>query len=197
MMWGYLALAFLLRALWLIVKGWPKSANLMVILGSGGHTAEMCQLLKTLDLKEFAKVDFVLASSDAGSTPKVKAEVNLPNDAEFHCIFRSRKVGQSYVTSVFTTLYSFFPALLLLLKTNPGMIVSNGPGTSVPILYIAYALRLCLFRRTKLMFLESFCRVHTLSLSGKLVLPIADFFYVQWPQLQTKYPQVRYEGLLS
>lgn len=196
MLW-YLLLAYLLRFIWLAVKGWPKSSNLMVILGSGGHTSEMCQLLKTLRLHDFASVDFVLAANDSSSEPKLMREIDVPSTAHLHRIFRSRNVGQSYFTSVFTTLYSFIPVIWLLLKTNPGLIISNGPGTSIPILYTAFAFRVCLISRPKLMFLESFCRVTTLSLTGKLVMPIADFFYVQWPQLQAKYPQARYEGLLS
>jgi beta-1,4-N-acetylglucosaminyltransferase len=197
MLWTSLVILLALRALWLALKGWPKSSNLMLILGSGGHTAEMCQLLKTLRLDEFTRVDFVLASNDVSSIPKLQTEVELPAKAQFHRIIRSRNVGQSYFTSVFTTLLSFFPALWVLLATNPGMIISNGPGTSIPVLYSAYALRLLLIRRPKLMFMESFCRVTSLSWTGKLARPISDFFYVQWPQLKQQYPRAKYVGLLS
>lgn len=39
----------------------------------------------------------------------------------------------------------------------------------------------------KLVFVESACRVKSLSLSGKIMYHIADSFIVQWPQLQTQY----------
>jgi beta-1,4-N-acetylglucosaminyltransferase len=47
-------------------------------------------------------------------------------------------------------------------------------------------------------FVESFCRVETLSATGMLLyyLPLADAFLVQWPQLKVKYPQADYIGRL-
>ena len=39
--------------------------------------------------------------------------------------------------------------------------------------------------RSKLLYVESFCRVKSLSLTGKLLKPIVDKFIVQWPDLAT------------
>ena len=43
---------------------------------------------------------------------------------------------------------------------------------------------------------ESVARVKSLSLSGKLLYPIADKFMVQWPDLLAKYPRARYVGFV-
>ena len=43
---------------------------------------------------------------------------------------------------------------------------------------------------------ESIARVKSLSLSGKLLYPIADKFMVQWPDLLAKYPRARYIGFV-
>jgi hypothetical protein len=43
---------------------------------------------------------------------------------------------------------------------------------------------------------ESIARVKSLSLSGKLLYPIADKFMVQWPDLVAKYPRSRYVGFV-
>jgi beta-1,4-N-acetylglucosaminyltransferase len=48
--------------------------------------------------------------------------------------------------------------------------------------------------RVKLIFFESWCRVEDLSLSGKLVRPIADEFIVHWPELAAKYKKCKYYG---
>lgn len=48
--------------------------------------------------------------------------------------------------------------------------------------------------RVKLIFFESWCRVKDLSLSGKLIRPIADEFVVHWPDLAVKYGGVKYFG---
>ena len=43
---------------------------------------------------------------------------------------------------------------------------------------------------------ESIARVRTLSLSGRLLLHVADHFLVQWPQLTQRYPKARFIGRL-
>lgn len=54
--------------------------------------------------------------------------------------------------------------------------MTNGPGTAVPLCYAHWALSKLLLWNTdaKILFIESFCRVTSLSLSGKLLYPIAD-----------------------
>jgi hypothetical protein len=59
----------------------------------------------------------------------------------------------------------------------------NTPGTCLPICLAGYALRLLGVRRVKVVFIESFCRVQSLSLTGRLLYYLADRFVVQWPGL--------------
>jgi beta-1,4-N-acetylglucosaminyltransferase len=40
---------------------------------------------------------------------------------------------------------------------------------------------------SKILFIESFCRVTSLSLSGKLLQPIASRFIVHWEELKAKH----------
>ncbi|GAT21687.1 glycosyltransferase family protein [Aspergillus luchuensis] len=95
----------------------------------------------------------------------------------------------------------------------PDLILTNGPATAVCVIVAARLLRLWLFlcglfspsapgRRTsesdsatvpvpgtyqlRTIFVESWARVTTLSLSGKLLLPLTDRFLVQWPALAGK-----------
>jgi len=53
----------------------------------------------------------------------------------------------------------------------------------VPLCFAAFVRRVFLFRPCSIVFIESFCRVQSLSLSGLLLYPIVDQFVVQWPQL--------------
>jgi hypothetical protein len=50
-------------------------------------------------------------------------------------------------------------------------------------------------KNTKIVFAESFARVTGLSLSGKILLPFVDKFFVQWPELKAKYPKTHYIGM--
>lgn len=67
-------------------------------------------------------------------------------------------------------------SFLLVAKVRPDLIVTNGPGTAVPICWASYMLqRIVLLNwKPKQLFIESFCRVQTLSVTGKLLRPIVN-----------------------
>ncbi|KAF6136075.1 hypothetical protein GIB67_000479 [Kingdonia uniflora] len=53
-------------------------------------------------------------------------------------------------------------------------------------------------RWSSIFYVESIARVRRFSLSGLLLykLQIVEQFFVQWPQLQQKYPRAQYVGCL-
>eukprot|EP00574_Skeletonema_japonicum_P001918 CAMPEP_0201740714 /NCGR_PEP_ID=MMETSP0593-20130828/46445_1 /ASSEMBLY_ACC=CAM_ASM_000672 /TAXON_ID=267983 /ORGANISM="Skeletonema japonicum, Strain CCMP2506" /LENGTH=304 /DNA_ID=CAMNT_0048235035 /DNA_START=17 /DNA_END=931 /DNA_ORIENTATION=- len=143
------------------------------------------------------------SDDDDGATTTPQAQ-----QAQVYTLPRAREVHQSYISSIFTTLYSTYKTAQLLWRIQPHLIVTNGPGTCVPIVYCAFILR-CLFSFLHLfrfdrdspssssskiifrtIFIESLCRVKTLSLSGKLVYPIVDSFVVHWPSLMERFDMV-------
>jgi beta-1,4-N-acetylglucosaminyltransferase len=67
-------------------------------------------------------------------------------------------------------------------------------GTCVPIVFVAFLYKLLGILDADIVFVESFCRVQKLSLTGKLLYPIADKFIVQWPQLLRQYGRAEYLG---
>ncbi|VDK86928.1 unnamed protein product [Dibothriocephalus latus] len=111
---------------------------------------------------------------------------------------RAREVGQSYVTSVFTTLIALLASIRVVLKHCPRLVLCNGPGTCIPICFVAGFVQLFMRKRTALVFVESICRTQTLSLSGKILYycHLARVI-VQWPELLKVYPRAEYLGLLS
>ena len=48
--------------------------------------------------------------------------------------------------------------------------------------------------RRKLIFIESFAKVNSPTLTGKLLYKFADQFYVQWEQMKEHYPKAIFEG---
>jgi beta-1,4-N-acetylglucosaminyltransferase len=79
------------------------------------------------------------------------------------------------------------------------LLLSNGPGTCVPIIFAACFVQIfsIAFKRIFCVFVESFCRVKTISLSGKIVYSLVDKFILQWPptdHLSRKYPHAVYRG---
>ena len=177
----------------------------------------MMRLLQELDARRYAPVNYVVADSDTTSIPRLQKYIREDDDngqrrwegrnpaesssadtqckyAVVHRLPRAREVHQSYLSSVFTTLQSFLRTLILLWKVRPELVLANGPGTCVPVIYSAFLLRVLLGSSSshccKVIFVESLCRVKTLSLSGRLVYPIVDQFVVHWPCLKRNYPMV-------
>lgn len=70
------------------------------------------------------------------------------------------------------------------------------PGTCVPVCLAAFLLRFLGWGHPKIVFVESVCRTRGLSITGRILYPVADRFLVQWPQLQQRYPLAQYVGLL-
>ncbi|KAJ0082689.1 hypothetical protein Patl1_10136 [Pistacia atlantica] len=54
------------------------------------------------------------------------------SSAQFMQIYRSREVGQSYISSVWTTLLAIAHALWLMIRIRPQVVLCNGPGTCIP-----------------------------------------------------------------
>ncbi|XP_058812473.1 UDP-N-acetylglucosamine transferase subunit ALG14 homolog [Topomyia yanbarensis] len=166
------------------------SVKTMIVMGSGGHTAEMLQIVEQLDLAKYSPRLYVLAAADKTSVVKViDVEVRREPDLarrnyEIVAITRSRHVQQNYFSSIFTTLTAIINSIPVVLRTRPDLILTNGPGTCVPICLVAFLAKLFFVNSNcKIVFIESFCRVKSLSLSGQILLWITDLFVVQWPGL--------------
>ncbi|XP_055002331.1 UDP-N-acetylglucosamine transferase subunit ALG14 homolog isoform X3 [Sorex araneus] len=73
-------------------------------------------------------------------------------------------------------------------------VLCNGPGTCVPICISALLLGILGIKKVIIVYVESICRVENLSLSGKILFYLSDYFIVQWPTLKEKYPKSVYLG---
>ncbi|GLC45279.1 hypothetical protein PLESTB_000717300 [Pleodorina starrii] len=204
---GVLLLA--LRMLYVMFRRGPapartKPAKTLIVLGSGGHTAEMLMLMDSLDKARYSPRSYVVAATDPMSGPKALARERLwqkkdsPTGFRIQQIPRSREVGQSYITSVATTLYSLVFAFGLVLREAPELVLVNGPGTCIPICAAAFVYRVLGLTRTQIVYVESIARTRRFSLSAKLLyhLRMADLLFVQWEQLARTYPRAVYAGRL-
>lgn len=220
-------------------------AHLLIVLGSGGHTAEMLNVLSSslpdLPLR-FTQRTYLVSSGDAFSAQKAaEFEKTLGVSAEsstysIATVRRARRVHQSWLSTPYTTLLSLWDCVAVLRGTYaqnsqgiqkaashvtscsyPDLILTNGPGTGVCVVVAALLLRFFGFdgegtmsiqptnnvRRRRgagqmrTIFLESWARVKTLSLSGRILRPLVNRFIVQWPQLANQLGEgVEYIGPL-
>jgi beta-1,4-N-acetylglucosaminyltransferase len=201
-----LILARVLYVIHKITTGFSRTASskrvrpckTVICIGSGGHTTEMINLLSTIDFTRYSPRYYFLAFSDKTSYTKVKnLEDSKENDSyKIIKIPRSRNVGQFYHTSVFTTLFSTLYTIPFILKIRPDLILCNGPGTCIPICLVGFLLKVAFITDTRIVFIESFCRTETFSLTGKILVYFADNFLVQWPRLKQKLRRAEYIGQL-
>ncbi|KAE8896361.1 hypothetical protein PF005_g1565 [Phytophthora fragariae] len=179
------------------VKAAGRQIRVMAVLGSGGHTTELLKLMKRLKREVYTPITFVVAETDKTSQAKTELDWNPTETDSFAVIPRSREVGQSWSSTVWTTLRSFQSCLGLVYNRRPQLVLCNGPGTCIPICAAVLLFRvLGIQSDSKIVFCESFARVQHLSLTGKLLYYVADEFVVQWPQLQAKYPRTKHLGVI-
>jgi UDP-N-acetylglucosamine:LPS N-acetylglucosamine transferase len=76
----------------------------------------------------------------------------------------------------------------LLSELRPKTIVTTGAGVAVPFAWLGR-----LFG-ARVAYVESFTRMDSPSLSCRMIRPVADRVYVQWPELAKRLPGSRYCG---
>lgn len=125
----------------------------VVMMGPGGHAAEMLLLLAKIPLAMITPTYYVFA--DIGKRPGMK-KVNLfekkrsrgsckaerRKHVDYHfCVLRSaRKPAAPLWTAVLPTLASFFECTRLMLRIRPKLVLCNGPGFCLCVCYVNYLL---------------------------------------------------------
>ncbi|KAI7901371.1 oligosaccharide biosynthesis protein Alg14-like protein [Cokeromyces recurvatus] len=197
---------FLLR-LWLILpkqskyniqKRRTKACKTCIFLGSGGHTAEMLQLVKSLHPITYSPRSYIITNTDILSKEKAIEHENSLKKGKFdiYTIPRAREVGQSWLTVPKTVIVALLASIRVMLLSWPDLIICNGPGSCIPICMLAYLPRMLGIKKIEIIYVESFARVHTLSLTGKLLYLFVDRFLVQWPELSHRFNKAEYKGIL-
>jgi len=169
----------------------------LVVLGSGGHTTEMLTVLDNVNRSRYRPVSYLYAITDARSQERALAVEGLKQNTDncaFTAIPRSREVYQGWISSFFATLRSLMPCISHVYRFRPDVLLCNGPGTCVPVAAAVFLFNVLLFRKCRIVFVESFCRTFSLSLSGRILYYLSTRFVVQWPQLCDRYRTAEYIG---
>ncbi|KAI0970866.1 oligosaccharide biosynthesis protein Alg14 like-domain-containing protein [Xylaria arbuscula] len=196
---------FLYRAVGGTVRG-ISTHYVLIICGSGGHTAEMIQMVeRSIRSEKSSHRRWAVGKDDGQSYEKILAfeqrlldrfsRYNLDSGTFDVMRFgRARYVHQSWLTTPFTAILSLLDIFSILVTSPrqkitpalpyPGVIVTNGPGTGFLFLLIARAFRLLRLTpagHMRTIYIESWARVKSLSLTGKLIRSskLADLFIVQ------------------
>ncbi|KAG5926674.1 hypothetical protein E4U42_003046 [Claviceps africana] len=187
----------------------------LFVLGSGGHTKEMLMMMDD-GTRDFGATHrrYLISSGDGMSENHLEdyeAELRTssvaPGTYDKCIVTRARRVHQPLWSTPWTSLLSFldiFPVLLVPPKTGagdgddapkvryPGIIFSNGPATGFFVALAVHTLKMLGLvpeERMKFVYIESWARISTLSLTGKMLFysGIADAFYVQHEEVAARY----------
>ena len=140
---------------------------------SGGHYAQLMQLKPVME-----KCDSVIVTEKTDSMKKEEHMYLLKqtNRREWNCFFFE--------------LYNLFYSIYILWKEKLDLIVTTGVLAIIP---------LCLMGKlfgAKLVYIESFAKIKSGTMTGKLLYHFADKFYVQWETMKKVYPKAEYIGSL-
>ena len=145
----------------------------LFVASSGGHLFELLQLRDGWAREQRHWVTFdtpdarSLLSGEAVTFAAHPTNRNLPN-----------------------LVRNFFLAIRLLRRKRPRAILTTGAGVAVPFCWLGR------LRGSRIVYIESFARVDSPSLTGRLVHPVAHDFFVQWPEVCQFFPKAKYRGAL-
>ncbi|CAN0372515.1 unnamed protein product, partial [Scytosiphon promiscuus] len=88
----------------------------------------MLKLTSHLSPQTYLPLWYVVASTDHTSADRIPKEGLRSGRCRVCTIPRSREVGQSYVTSVYTTLFAILHAAWMVVRIRPDLVLVNGPG---------------------------------------------------------------------
>ena len=151
----------------------PARVELLLVCTTGGHLLQMLALRPVWEAR--TRVWVTHENSDATSILQAERVVyayspttrNLPN------LVRNFRLAWRVVS-----------------RERPKLLITTGAGVAVPFAWVAR------LRGARIVYVESVTRIESLSLSAKLVAPIAERLYVQWPELAGAHRRAEYHGNL-
>lgn len=156
--------------------------TIMMVLGGGGHSDQIMTLSKRLEKR--CNIEYVVKKDAKSGKGKLRGKIFR--------IMNPRTMQDKNSLLVILKLVPYtIQALNILSKSKARAIVICGPAVSIPLAFLGKIL----FRK-KLIFIESWSRVKTKSLSGKLIGRFADLILVQWKENKS-YGKSIYAGRLG
>jgi UDP-N-acetylglucosamine:LPS N-acetylglucosamine transferase len=143
----------------------------MIVCSTGGHLLQMQELHEAW--KPFERIWVTFDKSDSRSLLRGERVVHAhgPTNRNIPNLLRNLRL-----------------ALRLLRRERPSAILTTGAGVAVPFAWVGKLLRI------PVIYVESFTRIDGLSLSARMIAPVAERMYVQWPELAARASGVHFAG---
>lgn len=102
--------------------------------------------------------------------------------------YKVTQINRRELLFIFKLMIILVQTLLIFLKEKPDVVISTGALSTVPMCLLAK------FFRKKVIFIESFSKINSPTITGKLMYRYADLFLVQWEEMKKFYPNATYGG---
>lgn len=149
--------------------------KICMVSSCGGHFMELMQLLPAVEGYNFYIV-----------TEKNSSSVDILKKYKYYLLLQQDR--NKTFKFVFRFAYNIIKSFIYLLRERPDIIITTGAGASFP------TCKLGKMMGKKIIYVESFAKLTSRSLTGDKVYNFADYFFVQWPEMQKIYPNSEYYG---
>ena len=150
-----------------------KKKKICLAASSGGHYEQLLMLKPLLDEYE----GFIV-------TEKTSYKVEVKNTK----VYKVCQINRKEKNCLFKLIINVFISLYIIVKERPNIVICTGVLAMIPI-----CLLIKIFNG-KLIYIESFAKSTSPTLTGKFLYKYADRFYVQWESMLKFYPNAIYLG---
>ena len=117
-------------------------------------------------------------------TEKTSYNVSLDNIKMYYL----DQINRKQLSFVYYVIKNSYNSLKIYLKEKPDVVITTGVLATIPICLI-----MKLFGK-KIIYIETFAKSTSATLTGKLMYRFVDQFYVQWESMLEVYPNAIYVG---
>lgn len=143
------------------------------IASTGGHFEQLMMLKPLIN-----KYDSFIVTEKTGYNV-------LENEENLYYL---KQVNRKEPSFLFNMIFNTFKSIKIFFKEKPDVIISTGVLATIPMCLLGK------ITKKKLIYIESFAKITSPTLTGKLLYKFADRFYVQWEEMKKFYPNAIYKG---
>jgi UDP-N-acetylglucosamine:LPS N-acetylglucosamine transferase len=149
----------------------PAHVDVLLVCSSGGHLLQLVSLSAAWEDLSTAWVSFDKSDVRSLLAGERVIAAHGPTNRNIPNLIRNLRLAQKVVH-----------------RLRPRVIVTTGAGVAVPFAWLGR------LSGARVVYVESFTRIDTISLSCRLIRPVADRVYVQWPEAKPLVRGARYVG---
>jgi len=155
------------------MKRTATGGPLLLVCSSGGHLLQLVELRSAWEGYDRVWVSFDKPDVRSLLTGERVIRAHGPTNRNVPNLLRNLRL-----------------ALRTVRAERPSAVLTTGAGVAVPFAWVARLLGV------PVLYVESFTRIDALSLSGRMIAPVARQVYVQWPELAARSRRLRFAGNL-